>query len=91
MHWLTRVECKLTSQTKETKKKEALQLPSVIVDLSLYYYCTTHQALAVLLSLCTECCARTVRSMCMAYAMLYVNLYGPVATLLCAQLRTSFF
>ena len=33
------------------------QLPSVIVDLSLHYCCTTHQAFR---SLCTEGCVRTV-------------------------------
>ena len=40
------------------------QLPSVLVDPCLYYCCTTHQALAALHSLCTEGCARTVRSTC---------------------------
>ena len=54
------------------------QLLSVLVDLSLYYCCTAHQALAVLRSLCTEGCARTIRSTCMGVCnMLYVNLYGP--------------
>ena len=54
------------------------QLPSVLVDLSLYYCCTAHQALAALLSLCVQ---RAVQEpfdrRALAYAMLYVNLYGP--------------
>ena len=40
------------------------QLPSVTVDLSLYYCCTARQALAALRSLCTEGCVRTVPSTC---------------------------
>ena len=37
-------------------------LPSILVDPCLYYCCTVHQALAALRSLCTEGCARTIRS-----------------------------
>ena len=38
--------------------------------------CTAHQALAALRSLCTEGCARTIRSTCVGIRMLHVNLYG---------------
>ena len=47
------------------------QLPSVIVDISLYYCCTAHQALAALRSLCTEGCARTARSTCVGVCNVY--------------------
>ena len=40
------------------------RLPSILVDPCLYYCCTTCQALAALRSLCTEGCARTIRSTC---------------------------
>ena len=42
------------------------RLPSILVYPCLYYCCTAHQALAALRSLCTEGCARTIRSTCVA-------------------------
>ena len=55
------------------------RLPSVLVDPCLYYCCTAHQALAALLCLCTEGCARTARSTYVrgCTQCLHVNLYGP--------------
>ena len=67
------------------------QLPSVIVDLSLYYCCTAHQALAALCSLCAEGCARTVRSTCVGVRNVIREFIWTATTLLCAQLRTCFF
>ena len=49
------------------------QLPSVIVDLSLHYCCTAHQALAALRSLCTEGSI----DVCGRMQCLHVNSYGP--------------
>ena len=50
------------------------ELPSVLIDPCLYYCCTMHQALAALRSLCTE---EPLDRHAWAYAMLYMNLYGP--------------
>ena len=66
-------------------------LPSVLVDPCLYYCCTTHQALAALRSLCTEGCARTVRSTCVGVRNVIREFIWTAATLLCAQIRTGFF
>ena len=51
------------------------RLPSVLVDPCLYYCSTAHQALAALCSLCTESCARTVRSMCVGVRNVYTLIY----------------
>ena len=64
------------------------QLPSVLVDLSLYYCCTVHQTLATLRSLCTEGCVRTARSTCVGVCNVYT---WTAVTLLCTQLRTHCF
>ena len=66
-------------------------LPSVLVDPCLYYCCTTHQALAALRSLCTEGCARTVRSTCVGVRNVIREFIWTAATLLCAHIRTGFF
>ena len=66
-------------------------LPSVLVDPCLYYCCTTHQALVALRSLCTEGCARTVRSTCVGVRNVIREFIWTAATLLCAQIRTGFF
>ena len=66
-------------------------LPSVLVDPCLYYCCTTHQALAALRSLCTEGCARTVRSTCVGVRNVIREFIWAAATLLCAHIRTGFF
>ena len=58
------------------------QLPSVLVDPCLYYCCTAHQALAALLSLCTEGCARTVRLMCVGVCNVTREFIWTAATLL---------
>ena len=63
-------------------------LPSVLVD---PYCCTTHQALAALRSLCTEGCARTVRSTCVGVRNVIREFIWTAATLLCAHIRTGFF
>ena len=52
------------------------QLPSIIVDLSLYYCCTAHQTLAALLSFVQSAVQEPLDRRAWAYAMLYVNLYG---------------
>ena len=66
-------------------------LPSVLLDPCLYYCCTTHQALAALRSLCTEGCARTVRSTCVGVCNVIREFIWTAATLLCAQIWTGFF
>ena len=62
-----------------------------LVDPCLYYSCTTHQALAALRSLCTEGCARTVRSTCVGVRNVIREFIWTTATLLFAQVRTGFF
>ena len=66
-------------------------LPSVLVDPCLYYCCTMHQALAALRSLCTEGCARTVRSTCVGVRNVIREFIWTAATVLCAHIRTGFF
>ena len=53
------------------------RLPSVLVDPCLYYCCTTHQALAALRSCVQRAVQEPLDRRGRAYAMLYVNLYGP--------------
>ena len=67
------------------------RLPSVLVDPCLYYCCTTHQALAALRSLCTESCARTVRSTWVGVRNVICEFIWTTATVLFAQVRTGFF
>ena len=67
------------------------RLPSVLVDPCLYYCCTAHQALAALHSLCTEGCARTVRSTCVGVHNVIREFIRTTATVLFAQVQTSFF
>ena len=67
------------------------RLPSVLVDLCLYYCCTAHQALAALRSLCTEGCARTVRSMCVGVRNVIHEFIWTSATVLFAKVRTGYF
>ena len=67
------------------------RLPSVLVDPCLYYCCTAHQALAALRSLCTEGCARTVRSMCVGVCIVIREFIWTAATTLFAQVRTGYF
>ena len=56
--------------------KVSTQLPSVIVDLSLYYCCTAHQALAALLSLCVQRAVQEPFDRCAwVYAICYTNTY----------------
>ena len=57
----------------------------------LYYCCTAHQALAALHSLCTEGCARTVRSTCVGVRNVIREFIWTAATVLFAQVRTGFF
>ena len=64
------------------------QLSSVLVDPCLYYYCTMHQALAALRSLCTEGCARAVRSTCVGVRNEFI---WTAATVLFAQVWTGYF
>ena len=63
------------------------QLPSVLVDLSLYYCCTVHQALA---APCTEGCARTTRLNCVDVCNVIREFLLTAATLLCAKVWTGF-
>ena len=58
------------------------RLPSVLVDPCLYYCCTAHQALAALCSLCTEGCARTVRSTCVGVRNVIREFIWTAATVL---------
>ena len=67
------------------------RLPSILVDPCLYYCCTAHQALAALRSLCTEGCARTVRSTCVGVRNVIREFIWTAATLLFAQVRTGYF
>ena len=67
------------------------QLPSVLVDPCLYYCCTVHQALAALRSLCTEGCARIVKSTCVGVRNVICEFIWTAATLLCVQVRTGLF
>ena len=67
------------------------RLPSVLVDPCLYYCCTAHQALAALCSLCTEGCARTVRSTCVGVRNVIREFIWTAATVLFTQVRTGFF
>ena len=67
------------------------RLPSVLVDSCLYYCCTAHQALAALRSLCTEGCARTVRSTCVGVRNVIREFILTAATVLFAQVRTGYF
>ena len=67
------------------------RLPSVLVDPCLYYCCTAHQALAALRSLCTEGCARTVRSTCVGVRNVIREFIWTAATVLFAQVRTGYF
>ena len=60
------------------------RLPSVLVDPCLYYCCAAHQALAALRSLCTEGCARTIRSTCVGVHVIREFIWT-AATLLFAQ------
>ena len=67
------------------------RLPSVLVDPCLYYCCTAHQALAALRSLCTEGCARTVRSTCVGVRNVICEFTWTAATVLFAQVQTGYF
>ena len=67
------------------------RLRSVLVDPCLYYCCTAHQALAALRSLCTEGCARTVRSTCVGVRNVIREFIWTAATVLFAQVRTGYF
>ena len=67
------------------------RLPSVLVDACPYYCCTAHQALAALRSLCTEGCARTVRSTCVGVRNVIREFIWTTGTLLFTQVQTRFF
>ena len=67
------------------------RLPSVLIDPCLYYCCTVHQALAALRSLCTEGCARTIRSKCVGVRNVICEFIWTAATVLFTQVQTGFF